>query len=308
MFADGLRCTHNGTGGSGTITLAAANGFPQPTSAFGTSGTELVEYQIAEYTDSTFATLSKMEAGVGSLVLSTNVLTRTSVTKSWTSGGSYNLANPTALSFGNTAANVIITFGGGSATQKGALQSTFNPAAFGSDVWQPFNTRVTYDSTMSTFTMSTGARLYIPIEYIYAKPITQVAVDLATAVAASTCRMGIYDLDQSTGAPLNLLTEFTSATQINTGTGTGFKSITMGTPFWMPPGFYWLCIQASAAIAVNRLMHFGQSMLSTAAGGGRDILMVDKGASYGALPATGDAVPSNAYTRSGGGQVVGLYK
>lgn len=305
MYADGLRCTHNGTGGSGTLTLAAANGYPQPTSLSGTSGTQLVEYQIAEYTDSTLTTLSKMESGIGSLVLSTNVLTRTTVLKTWTSGGSYNAANPTALSFGSTAANVIVTFGGGATTQKTALSTTF--AFTGSDVWQPFNTRTTYDSAVGAYAMTAGTRIYVPFEYIYGKPITQVGIGVSTIVAASTCRIGVYDTDQTSGGPLNLLTEFTSSTQIATTTSTGFKSISLSTPFYLPPGFYWLCIQANAAISVDRLSLHGHSLLSSG-GGQRDILMFDKGATYGALPATADTSAASTYTRSGGGQVMAVFK
>jgi hypothetical protein len=307
MFADAILCTHNGTGGSSTLTLAAITGYPQPTDSFGTSGTKLIDYAIAEYTDSTFATLSKYERGIGSLVLSTNVLTRTRVDVTWTSGGSYNMVNPSALTFGNTAANFQITLGGVAATQKRGLSSAFNVVSL-PDIWQSFNTRCTYDSSGSTFTVTNGSRLYIPIEYIYSKPITQVAVDVTTSAAASNLRMGLYDTDTSTGGPLNLITEFTSAAQIAT-TGTGFKSVTMGTPFWTPPGFYWLCIQAdNSTVALRRLSHFGAGLIGTQNGGGRDMLMFDKGATYGALPAVADTSASNAYTRSSGGQVVGLFQ
>jgi hypothetical protein len=308
MFADGLRCTHNGTGGPGAFTLASrGDGYPQPIDAFGTSGSLVVEYQIAEYSDATLATLVREESGLGVLNLATNVLTRTTVLKTWVAGGSYNKSNPSALSFGATAANIVITFGGGANTQKAALPATFNVTSSSSDIWQPFNTRVTYDSASGVFAMSAGARLYIPIEYVYGKPIVQVAVDVTTAVASSTLRMGIYDTDQSSGGPGNLLTEFTAAAQIDTS-ATGLRAVTPATPFGMPAGFPWLCLQASAAISLRRLSHFGHGLLSTGAGGGRDQLMFDKGATYGALPATADTSASNVYTRSSGGQVVGLFK
>lgn len=309
MFADAIRCTHNGTGGASTITLAATTGYPQPTSAFGTSGTILIEYQISEYTDSTFATLSKYERGTGSLVLSTNVLTRTAVLVTWTSGGSYNMVNPTALTFGNTAANFIITLGGGSNTQMRGYTAAFNVSGAGTpDIWMPFNTRVTYDSASSTFTMTNGSLLFIPIEYINVKPITQVAVDVTVAQASSAVRMGLYDTDPSTGGPLNLLTEFTSAAQIAT-TSTGFKSVTMGAPFWAPPGFYWLCLQGNnSSVTLNRLTHHGSGLMGTNAAGGRDVLMYDKSGTYGALPATAPTTTSSMYSRSAGGQVVGLFK
>lgn len=306
MFADALRCTHNGTGGSSTITLASVTGFPQFTSAFGTSGTLFVDYQIAEYTDATFSTLKNYEAGIGSLVLSTNVLTRTLPNVTY-NGTTYNMVNPTALTFGNTAANFIITFGGASDTQKRGLSSTFNVTSAGSDIWQPFNTRVTYDSNNSTFTLTNGNLLFIPVEYIYTKPITQVAVDVTTLAASSNLRMGIYDTDTATGGPVNLITEFTSGGAIAT-TATGFRAVTMASPFWTPPGFYWLCLQADNSTAVlRRLSHFGHSLLSSN-GGQRDLLMFDKGGTYGALPAVAPTSSGSVYSRSAGGQVVGLFK
>jgi len=130
---------------------------------------------------------------------------------------------------------------------------------------------------------------------------------VTTGVASGAVRMGLYDVDPSTGGPVNLITEFTSAAQIDAST-TGFRSVTMGSPFWTPPGIYWLCIQSnSSTIALRRLAHYGHSLLSTN-GSSRDILMADKGATYGALPATADASFSTPYNRSGGGQVAGFYK
>jgi hypothetical protein len=308
MFTDGLRCTHNGTGGAGALTLASrGDGYPQPTDAFGTAGALAMPYQIAEYSDATLAAMVREESGDGVVNLATNTLTRTKVLKTWTSGGTHNMSSPTALTFGNTAANIVITFGGGASTQKGALRATFNVTSASSDVWQPFNTRVTYDSASGTFAMTAGSRLYLPIEYVYGRQITQVAVDVTTAVASSSLRMGVYDSDQTSGGPANLLAEFTSAAQIDTS-ATGFRAVTLAAPFSMPAGFPWLCLHASAAISLRRLAHYGHGLLSTSGGSGRDILMFDKGATYGALPATADTSAANVYTRSSGGQVVGLFK
>lgn len=309
MFADAIKCTHNGTGGASTITLAAVTGFPQPTDVFGTSGTINVLYEAAEWTDSTQTVLSKYESGIGSLVLSTNVLTRSVVLKSWTSGGSYNAKNASALTFGNTAANFSLLLGAQTANMIGGiLAMPASVSGFTSDVWQPFNTRVTYDSALGTFTTTNGSRLFVPVDFIYAKPITQVAVEVTTGVASGAVRVGLYDVDQATGLAGNLLTEFTSAAQID-ATTTGFRSVTMATPFWAPPGKYLQCFQSnSSTIVLRRLTHSGHSLLSTASGGGRDILMYDKSATYGALPATGDVTASTTYSRSGGGQVAGFYK
>jgi hypothetical protein len=306
---DFLCCSHNGVGGASTLTLAAARGFPQPTDAFGTSGTLLLPYQIAEYTDSTLAQLVRGEAGVGSLNLATNVLTRLQVFRTWVAGTGYTRGGASPLTFGTNAANIAITFGGGANMQKGALAGTLNNiGGTGSDVWQPFNTRCTYDGNTGTMALSAGQRLYSPFEYVGGKPMTQVAVDVATAGAAgSLLRMGVMDIDPGGGGALNLLIEFTSSAQIDV-TATGFRAVTLATPWWMPPGFYYLVLQPNAAVTLRRMTHFGHGLLSTASGGGRDILMFDKSTTYGPLPATGDTAPSGGYSRSSGGQVMGLFK
>ncbi len=303
MILDGVRCTHNGTGGSGTLTLAAVTGFPQPTSAYGSSGTRLIRYVIAEYTDSTFATLSKLEWGIGSLVLSTNVLTRTTVLGSWTSGGSYNNGNPTALSFGNTAANIQILVGAGGSTQKLGTPGLWN---FGGDIWRPFNTRITYDSNVGAYTLTANQMLWIPVEFIHGGPISQVAVSVAVLHAASALRVGLYEWDPVNGGPLNLINEFTSASQI-APTSTGWRSVTMGTPIWVPPGFYWIGLLGNdSTVQLDRLTHSGEGLFSSSSQ--RDILMFDKGVTYGALPALGSTSYANVFGRSAGGQVGVFFK
>lgn len=308
MIADAVRCTHNGTGGAGTLTLASVTGYPQPTDVWGTSGTRFIEYEICEYTDSTFATLSKYERGIGSLVLSTNVLTRTQILATWTSGGSYNQINATALTFGNTAANIQILTGASTATQKMALPSTFSVTSSNSDGWQPFNTRMTYDTNVGTYTVTNGQREYIPVEFVYGRPISQVAVDVTSASASTNLRMSLYEMDVSTGGPANLITEFTSATQITT-TSTGYRSVTMGSPVSIPPGFYYIMVQADNSTVILRTctVH-GNQMLSTSSGGARDILQWFKSATYGAAPSTGDTSASGVRTRSAGNPIWVGYK
>ena len=307
MIADAVRCTHNGTGGSGTITLDAVTGYPQPTDVFGTSGTRRIAYEIAEYTDSTFATLSKYERGIGSLALSTNVLTRTQPLVTWTSGGSYNQINATALTFGNTAANFQILIGANTASQKLALPSTFSVTSASSSVWQPFNTRQTYDGSVGTFAMVNGDRNYIPVEFIYGRPITQVAVDVTTATAATNLRMSLYEWDPATGGPGNLIVEFTSAAQIAT-TATGFRSVTMGSAVSIPPGFYYIMIQAdNSTVVLRTCTTHGHTLLSDG-GGSRDIVQWNKGATYGAAPATGDTSAAGSRTRSSGAPIWVGYK
>lgn len=296
MFADFIRCTHNGTGGSGTLTLAAITGWPQVTSAFGSSGTRLVSYVINEYTDSTKAVLAKSEAGRGSIVLSTNVLTRSVVRSTW-GGTTYNAANPTALSFGNTAANIDIIL-----TDASYGQCPNVPAIRGSN-WELFDTRSQYDTNISTFTMVAGTKYYTPCEFRFGKAITAIAIEATSIATTGNIRMGVYDWGTD-GLPANLLTEFTSSSQIGVNTSTGIKSVTLGTPYYLPPGWYFLMMQGDAAMQIRTVRHYAQSGMGGTVG--RDTIEGSKTGTYGALPSTADT-SLTMQTLSGGNKKAYLF-
>lgn len=292
MFADALNFTHNGTGGSGTLTVAARTGFPQPSDVWGTSLTKYVNYNIAEYTDSTFATLSKYERGIGSIDLSTSILTRTSVRASWTSGGSYNCANPTALTFGNTAANIIITFT--------ATANAIRPGIPGNiaqvDTYHYFNSHQQWDSGSAFITMANGTALWSLCEYSSDIPITTVAVNIGTG-AGTGLRVGFYDINPTTGFPKNLISEPTSTTQFNPATS-GFKSVTPATPLWLPNGWYWVVWLANGAPTLAALTSQGYPGMNSS--GSRDYMWFNSAVTYGALPATGPTTWGAALSRSSG--------
>lgn len=302
MFGDAIRCSSS-TGGSSTLTLASVTGWPQPTDVFGTSGTMLVWYEVSEYTDSTFSVLSKYEAGVGSLVLSTNVLTRTVVQVTWTSGGAYNKITATALSFGSTAANIQILLSASARTTIGQLPIVQNSSGsgFGGTAlgMQSFSTRQTMDTNNSTKTLSNGERIWVPIEF-RGGLITNVGVYCSTLHAAALLRLGIYDWDTD-GLPGNLLEEFTSSTQIDLS-ATGLRTVAAASKMYPVPGWYWLCMQSNdstAVIVVSSQMGASGFGIST---GQRELMYYTKGATFGALPATGDKTASAISSRSSGGQ------
>ena len=290
MFADAIRCTHNGTGGTGTLTLASVSGWPQPSSVFGTSGTRMVQYEICEYTDATFATLANYERGVGSLVLSTGVLTRNPAA-TW-NATTYTSTGATALSIGATAANVQILLSANTVTQAPALP-TMQSTLFGTGL-SPFNTRQTADSAGGTAALTANTNYYIPVQFAFGKPLTAVAVEVTTLVAATNVRIAVYDWGTD-GLPQNLVHEFTSGTQVDSSS-TGVKTITGN--WFIPPGWYWLMIQSNGAptlrtYTVNCSTGGGES-------GNRDLVYYTKGGTYGTIPTTGDKTASNNITRSSG--------
>lgn len=291
MYADAIRCTHNGSGGTGTLTLSSVTGWPQPSSVFGTSGTRIVYYEICEYTDATFATLAKYERGVGSLVLSTGVLTRNPAA-TW-NATTYTATGATALSIGSTAANVQILLSANTVTQAPALP-TVQSTISGATGISPFNTRQTADSSAGTLALTANTNYYIPVQFTFGKPLTGVAVEVTTLIAATNIRISVYDWGTD-GLPQNLVLEFTSSTQVDSSS-TGVKTITGN--WFLPPGWYWLMLQSNGAPSIRTYT------IHTNTGGGesgnRDIIYYTKGGTYGTIPTTGDKTAASTVTRSSG--------
>jgi len=307
MLAEAVNCTHNGTGGSGTLTLTSVTGYPQITDVFGASGTLNVNYTIAEYTDSTLVTLSKYESGFGSIVLSTNVLTRSIPRVSWSSGGSYDATAPAAVSFGNTAANVRVMLTSGHVNTRSVFSRPHDGSTGASlDGWGLFDDKQQWDTNAATITLADGTKYWWPVDYINPRQITQVAVRVTTGQPAKTGRLGIYDQDTSTGLAGNLISEFTSGGQISLASNNTFASVTP-TALWVPPGNYWLCFQSDATSAtIVTIRPYGNSRIATTAS--RDFMYFSKTGTYGALPSTGDNTSLTTVTLSGNVRPAAFYK
>lgn len=305
---DGIRCTHNGTGGSSTLTLARINGWRMPQDMLGSSGVVTDFYSIVEGTDSTFAQINQYERGYGSLDLSTGILTRslvrdTGINTSGLGTITSNDKNPSALTFTNTAANIRIGFGGNVDTMMGALPGVQNAGGSGFSGttlgFRSFNTRHMWDSNNFSFTLTAGDKLWVPFEY-RGGLITKVGVYCATLHAGAALRMAMYnwDTDFLMGG---LIEEFTSSSQIAL-TATGLASITAASPANPSPGPYWMCLQSNdSTAAIVKCTHVGESWAGISTGQ-RDVMYYTKSGTYGALPSTGDKTASSPTTRSSGGQ------
>jgi hypothetical protein len=278
MLADAVLFTHNGTGGTSTLTVAGVTGYPQPSDVLGSSGTRLVDYEAAEYTDSTFSTLSKYEAGEGSLNLATGVLTRSVIHTTWVSGTGYNWSNPSAVNFGNTAANIRVRLGASLRSLRPAQPSIQN--SFGDTKWQPINTRTQADTNAGTLVLTSGTEYLIPIEYAFGRPITSIGLEVTTA-AAGNARLALFEWDTD-GLGGNLITEFTSSTQIDLSTTTGVKSVTPATPVRPPPGFLFLWLQANVGATLRTYSTAGSPGVGIHSA--RDIMYFSKTGTYGAAP------------------------
>jgi hypothetical protein len=299
MHLDFVCCTHSGTGGTGALTLAAVTDAPQPTDMLGTSGSVMADYVIIEYTDSTRATKLQEERGRAPLNLATNSLSRGPLVT--VSSGVVNNSNPAALNFGATAANIRIVFPATAANLRPALPSMHAQSGIANEVYAATNTRMQLDSNSGSLTMTAGRRVYIPTEYSYGKAISTIAVNASSIATTGNVRVSVYEWGND-GQPGALIKEFTASSQIGINTATGIKSLTLTTPFWLPPGWYWFMVQADAAVQLVMSAPAGQS--GAGSSNSRDVMYFYKDTTYGAAPSTADTSFSGANSRSAGGQPV----
>lgn len=298
MYADAVRATHNGTGGASTLTLASVSGWPQPSSVWGSTLTgKLVYYEICEFTDSTFATLNQYERGIGSLNLSTGILTRTpQVTYT---GGAYTTSSASAISVTNTAANVQILFTASAVTQRPALPAV--QSSYGNGLCLLSTRATTAGSTAGSFTMVAGTRYYAPVEVAYANAITKIGVIVNTAASSSSLRVSIYDFGAN-GLPGNLITEFTSLSQISVA-ATGVVTLSV-TSTYIPPGWYYMMVQSNGAPVLSAAPVMGDAGMGMS--GARQNTYFSLASTYGAAPSVGDTAGLTA-VNGGTGSISTIY-
>jgi hypothetical protein len=155
------------------------------------------------------------------------------------------------------------------------------------------------DTNAGSTTLTAGRRNYLPKKYLFGKAISTIGVIAGSVATTGNVRISVYEW-RADGSPGALITEFTSAAQIGINTATGMKSITLGTPFWLPPGWYYFMVQADAAVQLISAIPYancGAGIINT-----RDVMSAYKDATYGAAPTTADT-GLNGVTRSSGNQI-----
>lgn len=294
MFADWIKCTHNGTGGSSTLTLVAQTGFPGPSDIWGAAGSVMVYYTIDEYTDSTKAALKQAETGLGSLNLSTGVLTRSVPWRTWVSGSGFVASSASAISFGATAANIDILL-----TANASMLAPPVPAINAiSDGWLPIDATAQVDTGfVHGYDPIAGTRYYAPIRLGYGKPITSIGVYTTSANPVGGIRIGLYDWG-SNGLANHLLYEFldSSGAPLQLAAASGYQSFTPANVPFVPPGWYWLCVQPQAAATLYQIVSYCNDNCGHSAYSGRKFVNYFKAATY--PTATGTQLPSVADSTS----------
>lgn len=246
---DNLYFTHNGTGGTGTLTLAHVTGGGDPYLAWGGtmptgfSATHIVPYKIIEYTgDITtgYFTPKNVESGFGTLTIGASVgattLARTTVQDTYVEGTGY--AFGTALSIGATAANVRIFLGPGVADN--AQVNPYFESSLGdaSGVMPHFQ-----QGAAGTFAVNNNQDVYVAFDWRIPMLVKKATVRVTTAYTGGTpvsnAGFRIYEFG-SNGRPGRLLIDLgllgTSNASLN---ATGLVSTAVATTgLYLTPGEY----------------------------------------------------------------------
>ena len=255
------------TGGSGNLVVSSASPYSAWTEAFGTSSTPIsCEYIIGDGA-------GNYEEGYGMWTGSTATLARSQVVRTRTSGGTIGTGtpltfsgtvtvsiDPTSRSFPNVLPGINVPLQNSALTPRYEwVTSALSP--------------VTATQSLTTGNTGSGSRgdYFIPFLWLGGRPIQRAGIIVTTSPGASqTARAGIYSMNMdgtlnlaastagdTPGQPGALITEFTSTTQFDIST-TGLKSVTLSTPLYLPPGWYWACLAVSSAAtlaAINNSSH-----------------------------------------------------
>lgn len=230
--------------GTGALTLVAVSGYPTfdqllASGALWAAGTYQVWYDIIDETNGLF------EAGIGSYVTSTKVLTRTLPQHTYT-GTTYDATSPSALNFASNT-NVVVmmsplsTMGGGL-----AFPGTGNVSgAMGGSTAGGIASSVARGN--ASIVVTADREYYIPFLWLGSNQIDQVATRTITAATTGNMKSAWYEMLAS-GAPGAKLKDF-GAGAIG---GAGVNFALAVTNFAPPPGWYfYACVFDAAVQPVN---------------------------------------------------------
>ena len=226
------------TGGTSALTLSDVTGSPNFDDVFGATGARFVECSIVEFTDSTRTQVSKAESGVYSVALSTMVLTRTKINSTWSAGGAYDNTNPSAISFGTTAANIRIYCG---ALAESFLSFPFAaPTAVGDSLGRYPMFVSGPSSTVSP------ANQTVTYSLAYFSDRQQILNCSARCIGGytggtSSVKVAVYEID-SAGMPGKRLIDFGNLGAL--AASTTLTSADLGTPVTLAPGWYYVAVLA----------------------------------------------------------------
>lgn len=282
MSLGGNWVEHTTTGGSGNLTLAAITGRPSFQSVWGSSGTRAVFYEVDDAANGQF------ESGVGSINLSTLVLTRTNLKNTFT-GTTWNDKPSTALTFASTAivrcAPLVQSLVPAVPAQTG---STYGANQF----FKPDN--LIGDAASRTLTTSTI--FYTPILWLHSFPIANARAYIEATPTAGNLRCGLYSWGTD-GGPDQLIADFGSFTTASTG-AVDKAAATWASPtssFALQPGWYWMAVAID--VGTVGVASWATVVSSQGAAFDRAIRFISRGTfTFGALASAASSNGSGSYT------------
>ncbi len=265
MRLNDIRATTS-SGGTGTLTLTRQTGWALPSDAW--TGTRLCEYTIIEWTDSTKTVPLQTESGIGSIVCSTLVLTRSKINQTWLPSGPTYLplfgssTAPSAINFGTTSANIDVVIG--PTANGGPLRMPARMAALasvsGGNGIPPLNIISVANATASP---GAGTTYYYPILIGHDGPFSQASMKVQAAVTGGTptLSVAIYEIQPPggtlPGAPGKKLIDFGS---LGTPTTTSLlQNSALSTPVDIGLGWFWMGVLYVANGATGSLTVAGGS-------------------------------------------------
>ena len=226
MRANGIKHETISTG-TGTLTLTSVSGWPSYDDVFGTSGTRFVDYTILDSSG------VPIEGGVGSIALSTMVLTRTYPAWTW-NGTTYDATDPSALSLASGTKTVICS------AWTGLGLVPFVPSTLGDNKGHGVSG---VHAGLGGFSLTNQRKFSVPVKIEMLRPITYATMRVTTGYTGGTSSLnvGLYEIG-SNGLPGVRLADFGNLGSLTANTTV--TSAALGTPIWLPPGFYMLDILA----------------------------------------------------------------
>lgn len=242
-----MTTTSIASSGAGAVTCTQISNVPTFSIVFG-AGACIVRYCIEDTVNKTF------ETGIGSVA--SNVLTRTKPQITW-DGTTLDDSAPTAL-----------TFAGGGSPTSGDIKIRIAPTAenlmaslparqttiAGDSNWRDYPISAASQFAMSgrLYTLTADREYYSPYYLNSAGSLSGIQFEVMSAIASSNMKLALYSCG-SDGLPGAIINTFnplaTATTGIKTDTTSG--TWTPGGLIWLTPGWYYVGIIPSHAIAIR---------------------------------------------------------
>lgn len=236
-LANWARMTTTSTG-TGNLTLVAVTGYPTINNVIGVD--RRFAYVIELDSDGT-----PIEAGIGYLS-TTSTLVRMRVTATYT-GGVYDDTSPAALNL--TAGTYRVISAGTADVVQGAALNVNRNASIAAQKLIPSQHMTVNNASSTGYTCVLNRMVYMPFELCTSAEVDALGVRVGTAGAASSIRLGVYDVGAD-GHPNKLLGETGALASATTGVDV---IGTLGAPVRLQPGWYYVAVVSNGTPALGRI-------------------------------------------------------